>query len=203
MTTSPAPPTPPKREPSADERFVGYLLKLDQRTDGEARRRLAELRRAGLEGGRARALSVVGDRIPQGVHRDDLWAYLLTAELVALCAAGGRAIGHFDAAAHKVRRTSLGASARAVNERRKSKEGDLVDESPGIAARFGAVLALPAEDLPDELRRLMRLLHQKGAPFDFFRLLPDLLVWERLDQPTQTTWARHYWSAPASSSDPA
>ncbi len=192
-----APADAPPTDPVAS--FVGYVLHLAGRTDGDARRRLAELRRAGMEAGRShRALAIVGDRIPEEAQGWDLDAYLLAAELMALVAAGGREIGEFHAETRRFRRSTLGASARSVNPRKPNADGDLADENKGITARFGAVLALPSEDLPDELRRLVRLLHQKGAPFDFVRLLRDLLRWDDPDQPVQKEWARHYWSAPRS-----
>lgn len=191
-----------------ERRFVDHFLRqgrfpgLVHRDDGDARRRLAELRRAGSDSdGSTRALAVVGHLVPDEARGWALEAYLLTAELVAMCAAGGREIVAFDADVPRVRR-SLGTSARAVNGRKPTDAGDMVDENKGITARFGAVLALPAEDLPDELRRLVRLLHQKGAPFDFYRLLDDLLRWTDLDQPSQKTWARQYWSASSSDSTP-
>ena len=185
--------------------FVNYLVGnregrrkgLVHRDDGDARRRLAELRRSAADTNpQPRALAVVGHLVPDAAHGWALDAYLLTAELVALCAAGGREVTAFDPDTRRDRR-SLGASARAVNPRSPNADGDFEDQNKGVGQRFGAVLALPAEDLADELRRLVRLLHHKGAPLDFYALLPDLLRWTDPDQPTQKTWARHYWSAPA------
>lgn len=190
-----------QRKKSPVNRFVGYLYSLADRDDGTARAALAELRRAGADTNhRPRALAIVGDRIPDEVRGWPLDAYLLAAELLALYAAGGGPMP--DRSALPKGRTSLGASARHVNPRKLNADGDYVDSQPGIGTRFSALLALPAEDLPDELRRFMRLLRSKDAPVDFYRLLHDLLRWNYFDQPTQKLWARHYWAAaPAPDSD--
>ena len=198
-------PTGSQRISSPDDRFVGHLYRLGERDDGTARAALAELRRSGADPShQPRALAIVGDRIPDKARGWTLSAYLLTAELFALYAAGGGPLP--DHSVLPDYRKSLGASARHVNPRKQNADGDYRDSQPGIGSRFSALLALPAEDLPDELRRFMRLLRSKGAPVDFYHLLRDLKNWKHFDQQTQKTWARHYWAAapaaePDSSSD--
>ena len=185
--------------------FVGYLRQLyrrahnKQRSDGAARAALAELRRSALDPSRRyHALGIVGDLIPGDVRGSRLDAYLLTAELFAVYAAGGTDMP--DLSQLPQRQTTLGASARLVNARKKNQKGDFVDVNNGITRRFETLLVLPIEDLPDELRRFLRLLRSKNAPVDFYQLLRDLLRWNDFDRRVQQTWARHYWPAEDSSS---
>lgn len=188
-----------QEQKKAQQRFIGYLYSLAKRDDGAARAALAELRRAGTDASyHLRALCVVGDFIPDTARGWTLESYLLTAELFALYAAGGKDIPSFP---EKTKQTTLGASARYVNPRMRTAHGDYVDAQPGIGSRFSALLTLPAEDLPDELRRFVRLLRSKDAPIDFFRLLPDLIRWPDFEQPTQKTWARQYWAAVPETTD--
>lgn len=195
MPDTPAPLPADKAAPDRDaaSSFVGYLHRLYVRRerDGSARAALAELRHSATDSsGRYGALSVVGQHIP-GVGNDAFDAYLLTAELFGIYAAGGTEMP--DAARLPEYRRSLGASARLVNGRRIDSQGDAVDENAGITRRFEALLALPFEDLPGELRRFLRLLRSKDAPVNFNRLLRDLLAWERSERSVQRRWARDYW----------
>lgn len=181
--------------------FVGYAYSLARRDDGAARAALAELRRSATDSVQhVRALSILGDRIPDGVRGWQLNAYVLTAQLLAIYAAGGEAMP--DRRLLPRRRNTLGASARYVNPRKLNTNGDYEDSQPGIGTRFSALLALPAEDLPEELRRFIRLLRSKDAPVDFYRLLHDLLRWEHPEQIVQTTWARHYWASAQAEASP-
>lgn len=190
--------TPPARRATSDpvNSFVGYLYGLAERDDGTARAALAELRRAASDVAQhPRALAVVGDRIPDDVKDWELDAYLLTAQLFAIYAAGGRGLPD-----HRVLpepRATLGSSARYVNPRKLNADKDYIDSQPGIGSRFSALLALPAEDLPDELRRFLRLLRSKDAPVNFYQLLRDLLQWKDYDQRVQKMWARQYWASVA------
>ncbi len=108
------------------------------------------------------------------------------------------------------RSRSLGASARYANPREK-KGGEWRDKNAGITRRFESLLALPFEDLPDELRRFLRLLRSvetrtgKGAPIDFGRLLYDLLNLSSDDpkrpEKVRLDWARDYWPSTLDTDD--
>ena len=202
MPESAAP--PPERTDERDpvKGFVGHLHGLVKRApdDGTARAALAELRRSAANpAGRYGALRIVGQHVPDDARGDALDAYLLTAELFGIYAAGGSAMS--ETGRMKKGRRSLGASARLVNGRRVSGQGDAVDENEGITRRFQALLALPLEDVPDELRRFLRLLRSHDAPVDFFQLLRDLLAWDHPDRFVQQRWARDYWPSTLDTAD--
>lgn len=151
------------------------------------------MRRAAAEPeARFRLLRFVGDWAPE-----EPWAldrFLLLAELFATYTAGGKLLPD---AVNLNRRRSLGASARSINRRLRKGE-QYEDEKPGIGRRFAALLERPYDDLPDELRRFLRLLRQHDAPVDFYELLRHLLAWDHPERPIQLRWARDYWTPPTS-----
>ena len=177
--------TPQDAAPPDDaaEAFVGFLFKLAGRDDRAA---LAQIRRAHTEGTDEAMLRVIGAAVPETVGGAWLDAYLLTAGLFASYTTGAKDI---PSAARLGRRRSLGGSARLAR-------GTGASES--FETRFAALLARPLQDLPEELRRVLRLLRSHDVPVDFTQLLRDLLRWEHPDRLTQRQWAQDFWQASTS-----
>lgn len=61
--------------------------------------------------------------------------------------------------------------------------------------RFAYLVDSDAEDLPDRLRQVVKLLKAKDIPIDYRRLLEDLLAWNWESRKVQWDWSRDYWKA--------
>jgi CRISPR type I-E-associated protein CasB/Cse2 len=61
--------------------------------------------------------------------------------------------------------------------------------------RFAYLVDSEAEDLPDRLRQVVKLLKVKDVPIDYRRLLEDLLGWNWESRKVQWDWSRDYWKA--------
>jgi CRISPR system Cascade subunit CasB len=155
-------------------RFIGYLLSL-AREGQENRGALAELRSGlGLEPGRmARVHKHVVPYLPQECYSDGDRRYYTVATLFGLF--------------HNHRKGySLGSAFRPLvfppNENKKES----------MEARFVALLNAHPHDLDGHLRHIVRLLESSKPPqpFDWFRLLDDLLQWDLQNGDVQMQWAR-------------
>lgn len=183
------PPDTAERQKDAVATFVGHLYELFRRDDRGA---LAQLRRAHTEGTDETMLQVVGHAMPERLYPRDLDAYLLTAGLFGVYVAGAAALP--DLGRMREHRRSLGGSARIALDN---------GASDSFKTRFAALLARPWEDLPDELRRVLRLLRSHDAPVDFPRLLRHLLLWNHPERPVQRRWAADLWQGARKPSETA
>lgn len=67
--------------------------------------------------------------------------------------------------------------------------------------RFAYLVDSDAEDLPDRLRQVVKLLKAKDVAIDYRRLLEDLLAWNWESRKVQWDWSRDYWKALADEPD--
>lgn len=161
--------------------FIGGLYKLGnaERPDRAA---LAALRRGlGKRPGEAPEMfPVIVPMLGEAplFERDERCAYLV-ASLFGLYPQAPPA---FVSATREER--SLGAALRTF----EAKSG-----SGGAERRLAALLSSEADELPDQLRRVIALLASAEIPVDWRQLLGDLLSWDRPDRAVQRTWATAFW----------
>jgi len=148
--------------------FIGYLLNL-AREGEEDRGALADLRSGlGKEPGEmARVHKHVVPYLPAKSY-NDRW-YYLTATL-------------FGAFPQHRKGRSLGAAFRPLQQKSDSME-----------ARFVGLLNAHPDDLDNHLRHAISLLKVNEQPFDWFRLLNDLLQWDHPEGKVQLRWARDFY----------
>lgn len=173
---------------SLDQRqqsFIGNLLRLAREAEegrGEGRSALADLRTGLLikEPGRmTRVHKYVVDYLPERRY-DDRWYYTL-APL-------------FGAFPQHRPGVSVGAAFRPLRGKSDSME-----------ARFVALLNAHPDDLDEHLRHIVRLLEsaKPPQPLDWFRLLEDLLQWDRADGDVQMRWAHDFYKINVGHDGPA
>ena len=159
---------------SKGERFVEYLLGLEERKD---RGPLAALRRGlGQLPGTAPEMHRYVVRWSNGEPsrwREDV--YYIVAALFALHPV------HWSGEDAKPR--NLGASFARLER----GSGDAVER------RFTALLNVHVEDVHVHLRHAVSLLKSKGISIDWVRLLDDLKYWGHEDRFVQRNWARAFW----------
>ncbi len=162
---------------SLDDRqktFIGYLLNLAKEGQ-EDRGALAELRSGlGKEPGQmARVHKHVVPYLPEQRYNDDRWYYVIAT-----------LFGAFPK--HRKGRT-LGKAFKPL----AFPPGEKKKES--MEARFVALLNAHPDDLDDHLRHAVSLLKANEQPFDWFRLLEDLLQWNHPEGHVQFKWARDFY----------
>lgn len=162
---------------SKTERFVEYLLGLEERKDTGA---LAALRRGlGRIPGTAPEMHRYLARWSNGEPsrwREDV--FYIVAALFAFHPV------HWNR--EKEARSNLGDSfARLRHAEDVSEEG--------VERRFTALLSVHREDLHVHLRHAVSLLKSKAIPIDWGRLLDDLKRWGNEDRLIQRNWARAFW----------
>lgn len=144
---------------------------------------LAALRRSldGEAASFARAAPIVAPFVPSGTPRSDEQAAYLVAGLFALHPSSGGA------------RESFGRTFRRIAEQKDSKS---------LEARFVALLAASAEDLPTHLRHAVALARGEDVAVAWGQLLDDLLKWDHPDGFIQRRWASDYWASAATAPAP-
>ncbi len=159
------------------ERFVDYLLSLEERKDRGA---LAALRR-GLERPPGTAPEMYRYVVPWSNGESSRWRENVYYVVAALFAHHPIHWGR-----DKEARSNLGDSfARLRRAEGVSEEG--------VERRFTALLSVHTKDLHVHLRHAVSLLKSKGIPVDWVRLLDDLRYWGHEDRLIQRNWARAFW----------
>lgn len=152
------------------KKFIGYLLNLAKEGQ-EDRGALADLRSGlGREPGEmARVHKHVVPYLPETDY-DSRW-YYVTATL-------------FGSFPQNLSGRSLGGAFRFLRAK-----------SDSMDARFVALLNAHSDDLDDHLRHAVSLLksNEQPQPFDWFRLLGDLIQWDCQDGHVQLKWARDFY----------
>ncbi|MCY4089568.1 MAG: type I-E CRISPR-associated protein Cse2/CasB [Caldilineaceae bacterium] len=162
---------------SKTERFVEYLLGLEERKDTGA---LAALRR-GLGRMPGTAPEMHRYVVPWSNGESSRWR-----EDVFYIVAALFAYHPIHWSRDKEARSNLGDSfARLRHAEGVSQEG--------IERRFTGLLSVHMEDLHVHLRHAVSLLKSKTIPIDWVRLLDDLKYWGHEDRLIQRNWARAFW----------
>lgn len=190
MTTDLHPPPDDRDTGTQEERFAKRLYRLSKRapSDGEARARLARLRRAiGRRGTDPLAFRDIGGDLPRGLSDKERDTYLLVATLYALHAAKSDQPWY---GGYVGTESSFGTSC-----------GRLKGGSGSMDLRFAALLDARREDLPYRLRQAVALLaaskNDVGIRYEI--LLRDLLAWDNPGRKVQREWAADYWTPNARS----
>ena len=166
---------------SKTERFVEYLLGLEERRDQGA---LAALRR-GLGRMPGTAPEMHRYVAPWSNGESSRWM-----EDVFYIVAALFAFHPIHWSRDNVARSNLGDSfARLRHAEGVSEEG--------VERRFTGLLSVHVEDLHVHLRHAVSLLKAKAIPIDWVRLLDDLKYWGHEDRLTQRNWARAFWRVEA------
>jgi CRISPR type I-E-associated protein CasB/Cse2 len=72
---------------------------------------------------------------------------------------------------------------------------DLTGAEESTDKRFAYLVDSEAEELPERLRHIVKLLKYKDIPVDFRQLLEDIRGWNWESRSVQWQWSREYWKA--------
>jgi CRISPR system Cascade subunit CasB len=189
--------------------------------DLEARIRLADApeRRAGTSAARATLAALrrgAGkgpgevpevDRVLQTLlwgasEREERLAYVL-GPLVALYVQGGAA-AYEGAQPPRDLGASLAQLRRLREEDQRASGGAAEQQIDPTERRLMSLLASRADELPDQLRRLVLLLKAEEVGVNWRQLWWDLWQWDDPERPVQRRWARSFWrrERPAAAGSP-